>query len=332
MTTYKDSGVDIDAANNALKKIKKHATKTYNKFTLSDIGSFGGCYELPLNKYQNPVLVSSVDGVGTKLLLATLSKKYDTIGQCLVNHCVNDILVIGAKPLFFLDYFATGKLNPAILEKVVKGFSDACKENSCVLIGGETAEMPGFYDQDKFDVSGTIIGIVEKENIMSNRTAKAGDLLIGLPSNGLHTNGYSLARNVLLSKYEPNEKVKVLNKTIYEELLKVHRSYLPVIDNILDKKWLKAMAHITGGGIIENTLRVIDEDLDISIDWKSWDWQPIFKLIMEDGSVPIEDMIRTFNLGIGMILIVDKNNYDELSSHLNSINEKHTIIGSVIKK
>ncbi len=332
MTTYKDSGVDIDAANNALKKIKKHATKTYNKFTLSDIGSFGGCYELPLNKYQNPVLVSSVDGVGTKLLLATLSKKYDTIGQCLVNHCVNDILVIGAKPLFFLDYFATGKLNPAILEKVVKGFSDACKENSCVLIGGETAEMPGFYDQDKFDVSGTIIGIVEKENIMSNRTAKAGDLLIGLPSNGLHTNGYSLARNVLLSKYEPNEKVKVLNKTIYEELLKVHRSYLPVIDNILDKKWLKAMAHITGGGIIENTLRVIDEDLDISIDWKSWQWQPIFKLIMEDGSVPIEDMIRTFNLGIGMILIIDKNNYDELSSHLNSINEKHTIIGSVIKK
>ena len=332
MTTYKDSGVDIDAANNALKKIKKHATKTYNKFTLSDIGSFGGCYELPLNKYQNPVLVSSVDGVGTKLLLATLSKKYDTIGQCLVNHCVNDILVIGAKPLFFLDYFATGKLNPAILEKVVKGFSDACKENSCVLIGGETAEMPGFYDQDKFDVSGTIIGIVEKENIMSSRKAKAGDLLIGLPSNGLHTNGYSLARNVLLSKYEPKEKVKVLNKTIYEELLKVHRSYLPVIDNILDKKWLKAMAHITGGGIIENTLRVIDEDLDISIDWKSWEWQPIFKLIMEDGSVPIEDMIRTFNLGIGMILIIDKNNYDELSSHLNSINEKHTIIGSVIKK
>ena len=189
MTTYKDAGVDIDAANTGLKKVKKHAKTTFNKHTLSDIGSFGGCFSFPKLDYKNPVLVSSVDGVGTKLLLANLADKHDTIGQCLVNHCVNDILVIGAKPMFFLDYFAAGKLDINILDNVIKGFSIACKENNCVLIGGETAEMPGFYDNKKYDVSGTIVGVVEKDTMLSTNKVSRGDILVGLPSNGLHTNG-----------------------------------------------------------------------------------------------------------------------------------------------
>jgi len=332
MTTYKEAGVDIDVANEGLKRIKKHVSSTFNKYTLSDIGSFGGCFNLPIKDYNDPVLVSSVDGVGTKLLIAALSGKHDTIGQCLVNHCVNDILVIGAKPLFFLDYFAAGKLNNDILENVIKGFSKACRENSCVLIGGETAEMPGFYDDNKYDVSGTIIGVAEKDNMLPKRKTEVGNVLVGLYSNGLHTNGYSLARKVLLSKYKIGEHIDRLNSTIEDELLKVHRSYLPIMSDILDKPWLRSLSHITGGGIVENTHRVLEEGQDIEIDWDSWEWPTIFKMIQEDGNVKTEDMIRPFNLGIGLILIVDENHLSELQNHLNNNNEDYVIMGKVIEK
>ena len=330
MTTYKDAGVDIDAANTGLKKVKKHAKTTFNKYTLSDIGSFGGCFSFPSKDYSNPVLVSSVDGVGTKLLLANLANKHDTIGQCLVNHCVNDILVIGAKPMFFLDYFAAGKLDNNILDNVIKGFSIACKENNCVLIGGETAEMPGFYDNKKYDVSGTIIGVVEKEKMLSNNKVSKGDILVGLPSNGLHTNGYSLARKVLLDKYKIGEYIEDLGCSIDEELLKIHKSYLPVLSGILEKPWLKALSHITGGGLIENTHRVLEKGQDIEIDWNSWEWPSIFKLIQKEGNIKFNDMIRPFNLGIGIVLIINKDSLNKLENHLNKLNESYYLIGEVI--
>ena len=332
MTTYKEAGVNIDTANEGLKRIKSHVNSTFNKYTLSDIGSFGGCFSFPAEKYTEPILVSSVDGVGTKLLLASLSNKHDTIGQCLVNHCVNDILVIGARPLFFLDYFATGKLNNDILEDVIKGFSIASKENNCVLIGGETAEMPGFYGNDKYDVSGTIVGVVDKKYMLPNRKTEAGNILVGLFSNGLHTNGYSLARKVLIPKYKIGEHIESLDSTIEDELLKIHRSYLHVIDDILEKPWLKSLSHITGGGIIENTHRVIEENQDISVDWNSWEWPEIFKLIQREGSIKTEDMIQPFNLGIGLILIIDKNNLSDLDIHLKSVNEDYVIMGELINK
>ena len=332
MTTYKEAGVDIDKANEGLQKIKKHVSKTFNQYTLSDIGSFGGCFNLPVNRYNKPVLVSSVDGVGTKLLIASLANKHDTIGQCLVNHCVNDILVIGAKPLFFLDYFAAGKLNNNILENVIKGFSKACIENECVLIGGETAEMPGFYDDNKYDVSGTIVGIVDKDTMLPNRIVEKGNVLIGLPSNGLHTNGYSLARKVLLSKYKIGENVPELNNNIEDELLKVHKSYLNIMNDILAEPWLRALSHITGGGIIENTKRVVPDNLDILIDWNAWDWPKIFKLIQKEGNISNNDMIQPFNLGIGLILIIDKNYLNVVEKHLNDKKEDYVILGEVISK
>ena len=332
MTTYKDAGVDIETANEGLSRIKKYVSKTYNKYTLSDIGSFGGCFSLPIKDYNDPVLVSSVDGVGTKLLIASLANRHDTIGQCLVNHCVNDILVIGAKPLFFLDYFAAGKLNNDILENVIKGFSKACMENECVLIGGETAEMPGFYDNNKYDVSGTIVGVSERKDMLPNRKTEIGNILVGLRSNGLHTNGYSLARKVLLSKYKIGEHIPRLGSTIEDELLKIHRSYLPVLEGILKEDWLRSLSHITGGGIIENTHRVLDDNQDIEIDWDSWEWPTIYKMMQEDGNIATKDMIQPFNLGIGMILIIDKNNLSDLDAHLKSINEEYIVMGKVVEE
>ena len=332
MTTYKDAGVDIDAANKGLTKIKKHVNSTYNKYTLSDVGGFGGCFEFDFTKFKNPVFVSSVDGVGTKLLIATLSGIHHTIGQCLVNHSVNDILAVGAKPLFFLDYFATGKLNNNILESVVKGFSIACKENNCVLIGGETAEMPGFYEGNKYDVSGTIVGVVEKDDMLPNRKVEPGDLLVGLKSTGLHTNGYSLARKVLLDKFKIGEHIDFLDSTIEDELLNIHKSYYPVIKDILNNKSIKSVAHITGGGLVENTMRVVDDGLTIDVNWNSWEMTNIFKLIMEEGDVPIEDMRRTFNLGIGLVLIISPEYLDDLSKHFKSIDEEFILIGEVKSK
>ena len=331
MATYKESGVDIDKANSALSKIKGHIRSTYNENTLSDVGSFGGCFKFPSSEYKNPIIVSSADGVGTKLKIAFLSQKHDTIGQCLVNHCVNDILAVGARPLFFLDYFAAGKLDPLTFEEVVKGIAIACKENSCVLIGGETAEMPGFYSDNDYDLSGTIVGVAEGDSILAKRQTKAGDLLVGLYSTGLHTNGYSLARKVLLEKFDINDDIPDTGLTVSNALLSVHRSYLPVIDGILEDSNLHAISHITGGGIIENTERVISHNQKLDIDWSSWEVPSIFSAIQNLGDVPTNDMRRTFNMGIGLVLVIDKNDLNKILNHLESLNEPFKIIGTVVE-
>jgi phosphoribosylformylglycinamidine cyclo-ligase len=330
MTTYKEAGVDIDLANRAVVKIKDLVKGTFNKNTLTDIGGFGGCYLFPKDKYENPVLVSSADGVGTKLKIAFLMDQHDTIGQCLVNHCTNDILAVGARPMFFLDYFATGELSIETVEEVVSGLSKACRENSCVLIGGETAEMPDFYQKNEYDMSGTIIGVVDKEFMMPLRKTNKGDVLVALPSTGLHTNGYSLARKVLLERYTVDRYFDTLGMTLGQSLLSIHKSYLPAMDAILEKDWLHGISHITGGGLVENTHRVIEDNQDIKVDWDSWEWPEIFKMIQKYGDVPIEDMRRSFNLGMGLVAIIDPNSIDKLSGHLKSINEDFIVIGEVI--
>ena len=329
MTTYKESGVDIAAGEEAVKKIKNDVKKTFNKNVLLDIGGFGGAFNFPVNEYKKPILVSSVDGVGTKLKIAFLSNVHDTIGQCLVNHCTNDILVLGAKPLFFLDYFATDQLKTDVFESVVKGLTKACIENDCALIGGETAEMPGFYKKDEYDISGTVVGVLDKKNLLSNRQVQKGDILIGLESTGLHTNGYSLARNVLLNKFKIDDYIKDLGCTVAESLLAIHKSYLQPLLPIINNENLHALSHITGGGIIANTLRVIDNNNEITIDWDSWERPPIFKLIQDIGNVPEYDMRESMNLGIGMIMIVDSNNLSFFENHLNSVNQSYKIIGNI---
>jgi len=329
MTTYKESGVDIAAGEEAVKKIKNDVKKTFNKNVLLDIGGFGGAFNFPVNEYKKPILVSSVDGVGTKLKIAFLSNVHDTIGQCLVNHCTNDILVLGAKPLFFLDYFATDQLKTDVFQSVVKGLTKACIENDCALIGGETAEMPGFYKKDEYDISGTVVGVLDKKNLLSNRQVQKGDILIGLESTGLHTNGYSLARNVLLNKFKIDDYIEDLGCTVAESLLAIHKSYLHPLLPIINNENLHALSHVTGGGIIANTLRVIDKKNEIFIDWDSWERPPIFKLIQDIGNVPEYDMRESMNLGIGMIMIVDSNNLSFFENHLNSVNQSYKIIGNI---
>ena len=330
MTTYKEAGVDIDAGTEAVSRIKKHVRSTFNANVLTDLGGFGGCFQFPQDKYKEPVLVSSSDGVGTKLKLAFITNQHDTIGQCLVNHCTNDILAVGARPLFFLDYFAAGKLDVDIFEEVVSGLAKACKENDCALIGGETAEMPDFYKPEDYDISGTIVGVVEKNEMMPNRGVNKGDLLMGLPSTGLHTNGYSLARKVLLEHYGSDDFVDSLGKTMGEALLAIHKSYLPAIDGILHENWLVGISHITGGGIVNNTRRILIENQDLEIDWDCWDRPAIFSLIQELGHVPEDDMRHSMNLGIGMILIVKPEGLSTLQTHLASQGEPYIQIGSVI--
>ena len=289
MTTYKEAGVDIDLANKSIKEIKETVKRTFDKNTLSNLGAFGGCYLFPKEDYKEPVLVSSTDGVGTKLNVAFKANRHDTVGQCLVNHCVNDILVLGAKPLFFLDYFAAGKLNSNIFKDVIKGMSRACLENQCVLIAGETAEMPGFYKDEEYDLSGTVVGAVDRADMMSQRKTQKGDILIGLESSGLHTNGYSLARKVLLGKYSPDQYLDEIESTVGDALLAVHRSYLKVLSPILKESWLHGISHVTGGGIIENTERVISsESQNIQINWDSWSVPSIFNLIEREGNVRLQ--------------------------------------------
>ncbi len=329
MKTYKDAGVNIELAELLVEKIKPLAKKTFNQRVLTDIGLFGAFFDAKFDEYKHPVLVSSVDGVGTKLKIAFIANKHDTVGQDLVNHCVNDILVCGAKPLFFLDYFATGKLIPEVAEQVISGIAKACEENNCALIGGETAEMPGFYSEGEYDIAGMIVGIVEKDKIIKGDKVKPGDVMIALPSNGLHTNGYSLARAVLLEKFKIDEFIPELNTTLVEELLKIHRSYLKPVSKILENFEIHAMSHITGGGIIGNTRRVVSENLKIKIDWNAWERPAIFNLIQKIGNVPDEDMRRTFNLGVGIILIVDKNDSDKILGKLKSLGEKPFIIGEI---
>ncbi|MDP4115135.1 MAG: phosphoribosylformylglycinamidine cyclo-ligase [Bacteroidota bacterium] len=328
--TYKGAGVDLEAGDETVKRIKKLAKSTFTKNVISEIGLFGGFYELDLSGINNPVLVSSVDGVGTKLKIACLNNMHNTIGQDLVNHCVNDIAVCGAKPLFFLDYLAVGKLDPNVAEKVIEGFSIACRENGCALIGGETAEMPGFYAMDEYDVSGTIVGIVDKNKIINGKNISKGDVLIGFPSTGLHTNGYSLARKVLLDKYLVNDFFPELNRTLGEELLTVHKSYLKLISGLKDKFTIKGFSHITGGGIIGNTKRIVPEGLGMQIDWNNWDIPKIFQFIQENGKIADDEMRSVFNLGIGLVAVISKDILNDVKSYLDSINEQYYLVGKIV--
>lgn len=328
--TYKDAGVDIQKGNAVKDRIKKTVRQTYDKNVLSEIGLFGGFYELKKKEYKQPVLVSSTDGVGTKLKIAVMMQKHDTVGEDLVNHCVNDILACGAKPLFFLDYLGLGKVSDAVIMSIVEGLARGCKNNGCALIGGETAQMPGFYADGEYDMSGTIVGVTEKKKMIDGASIRKGDILIGLYSSGLHTNGYSLARRVLLERFEINTFVGELGCTVGEELLKVHKSYLKPVSALMEKIEIKGISHITGGGIFENTMRVIPQKLKMEINWDSWDVLPVFELIHRLGNVPYSDMVRTFNLGVGMILIVDKKDVDKAQRILKNKKEKPFVIGEIV--
>jgi phosphoribosylformylglycinamidine cyclo-ligase len=328
--SYKSAGVDIKAGEETVDRIKAYAKSTFDKNVLSGIGSFGAFYSADFSEMKNPVLVSSVDGVGTKLKVAFAMDKHDTVGQDLVNHCVNDIAVGGAKPLFFMDYLAFGKLVPEKAEQIIKGFSIACRENKVSLIGGETAEMPGLYAEDEYDMSGTIVGVVDREKIIDGRTIQTGDLIIGFSSNGLHTNGYSLARKVLLEKFKLDKNFDDFELSLGEELLRVHKSYLKLINNLKSEINVKAFSHITGGGIIGNTKRVLPAGREIKIDWSAWKIPPLFQLIQKTGNISDDEMRAAFNLGIGMAAIISKNELDKFEEIAVNSGEKSMIIGSIV--
>ncbi len=315
---YKASGVDIDAGNEAVRRIRSLARSTFTAGVLSDIGSFGGLFRMEPGRYKEPVLVASADGVGTKLRVAFLSGRHDTIGTDLVNHCVNDILVQGAEPLFFLDYLATGRLAPEIAEAVVSGMAHACRENDCALLGGETAEMPGFYKDGEYDVAGFIVGVVDRSRLINGRTIAVGDILVGVPSSGLHTNGYSLARHIVFDtlKLSVDAHVPELQQTVGDALLAPHRSYLPVIRPLLEATRIKGMAHITGGGITDNLPRILPHGTAAVVDASTWTVPPIFTWLRQAGDVPIDDMMRTFNMGIGLIIVVARDHAEPLLSEL----------------
>ncbi|MBK7257920.1 MAG: phosphoribosylformylglycinamidine cyclo-ligase [Ignavibacteriae bacterium] len=327
--TYAQAGVSIAAGDAFVHRIKKDVRSTFTPRVLADIGAFGSFFDARFPGYKSPVLVSSVDGVGTKLLVARMAKKYDTVGQDLVNHCVNDILVCGAVPLYFLDYYATGRLDVRSAADVISGFAKACRENGCALVGGETAEMPGMYADEDFDLAGMIVGVVDKPKIVDGRKIRKGDVLIGLPSTGLHTNGYSLARAVLLKQYSVEERIPDLGTTLGKALLAVHRSYLSAVKPLLGKPALRGMSHITGGGIVGNTMRVVPKGLTLNIDWEAWKRPAIYGLIQRLGDVPEEDMRKTFNLGIGLILIVAKGEAGKVMRSLQKRGEKPLVMGEV---
>ncbi len=303
---YRQSGVDIDAGNETVRRIKALARATVTPGVLSDIGSFGGLFRLDTTRYREPVLVSSADGVGTKLKVAFMTGRHDTVGADLVNHCVNDVLVQGAEPLFFLDYLGTGRLSPAVAEQVVAGVARGCRENGCALIGGETAEMPGFYADGEYDIAGFIVGVVERARLVDGHAIRPGDVLVGLPSDGLHTNGYSLARRVLFDVcgFTPDTRVPELGATVADALLAPHRSYLPAARPLLAEGLVKGMAHITGGGLTENIPRVLPEGCGVVIERNRWRVPPIFALLQARGGIEDAEMFRAFNMGVGLVVIV----------------------------
>lgn len=330
--TYAQAGVDISRADRAKQRIKYLAQKTFTRSVLSDIGSFGGLFSLG-QKYRDPVLVSSADGVGTKLKVAFEMNLHHTVGADLVNHCVNDIAVQGATPLFFLDYFASGRLDPEVTEKVVSGLADACRQNGCALIGGETAEMPGFYSDGEYDIAGFIVGVVERDRIITGATVEVGDTIIGLPSNGLHTNGYSLARKLFfeLARYTPETFVSEIKNKAGAELMRTHKSYWPVMRRLIEADAVAAMAHITGGGITENLPRVLPKGTSAQIQLGSWPVLPVFTHLQKLGNVDQDEMMRTFNMGIGMILVVSPKKFKRMQTILDRVNEKSYTIGRVVK-
>jgi phosphoribosylformylglycinamidine cyclo-ligase len=332
--TYRDAGVDIDAMNDAVLRIREHARASFTPGVLTDIGSFGGMFAIQSPPDAQPVLVSSIDGVGTKVKIANMMRRHDTVGADLVNHCANDILVQGARPLFFLDYFATGRLDPEVVVEVVKGLAEACKANGCALLGGETAEMPGVYTDGEYDLAGCIVGIVDRKHVVDGSTVVPGDTVVGLASGGLQTNGFSLARRVLLdvAGLSVHESLSALGeKTIGEALLAPHRSFGPAVLPLLETGVVKGMAHITGGGFYDNIPRVLPADCSVTIDRRSWSAPPIFTCIQELGNVPESEMYRTFNMGIGFVLIVARDDALETMSRLTDAGETPIIIGEVYR-
>jgi phosphoribosylformylglycinamidine cyclo-ligase len=331
--SYADAGVDITSGDRSKQRIKMLARKTFNKQVLSEIGGFGGLFALDLEKFPNPVLVSSADGVGTKLKVAFDLGIHHTVGQDLVNHCVNDIAVQGATPLFFLDYLATGKLEDMVIERVVQGISEACKANGCALIGGETAQMPGFYADGEYDLAGTIIGAVSRDKIITGEQIQIGDVLVGLPSNGLHTNGYSLARKLLfeVAKYGPEQYINELKDKTGAALMRTHRSYLSVIKKLTGADVVSGMAHITGGGITENLPRILPKGMGALVDRASWTVPPLFEHLQQLGNVEEDEMLRTFNMGIGLIAVIPAEKIKKAKAILNRANERHCLIGRVVR-
>lgn len=328
--TYRDAGVDIDAQDEALRRIKGFVKSTRTPGVLADLGAFGGLFRPQLDGFDEAVLVASADGVGTKLKAAFLSGIHDTIGRDLVNHCVNDILVQGAKPLFFLDYIATGRLEPGVLATVVEGLANGCRENGCALLGGETAEMPGFYAPGEYDVAGFIVGIVDRARVLDGSAVRPGDLLVGLPSSGMHTNGFSLARKIFfdVAGLGIGDTVDELGETVGQILLAEHKSYLPALSGVIDR--VHALAHITGGGLTDNLPRVLPAGCAARIDRGQWEIPKLFGYMADRGGVAEDEMFRTFNMGIGMVAIVSPEQADTLESHLEALGESHVRIGEVV--
>jgi phosphoribosylformylglycinamidine cyclo-ligase len=316
--TYKDAGVDIDASNAAKKRIRQLARETFTPGVLSDIGSFGGMFACNFAGMKEPVLVSSTDGVGTKLKVAVMMNRHNTVGADLVNHCINDILVQGARPLFFMDYVATGKLNPEVIVSVVEGVARGCKESGCALLGGETAEMPGFYADGEYDLAGFIVGIVDRPKILDGKSIRHGDILVGLPSVGLHTNGYSLARKLFfeVAGLAPDSRLNGLEGTVGEELLKPHVNYEPIVRDGLQKNLIEGLAHITGGGITENLDRILPENCQAEVQLGSWPVLPLCQAMAEIGKIDRDEMLRATNMGIGMVIVVRPSNLDALTATL----------------
>lgn len=331
--TYKQAGVDIEAADSLNKKIAPMVRSTFSADVLQDIGLFGGLFRFDTTRFHEPVLVSSVDGVGTKLKIAFATGRHDTIGIDLVSHCVNDILMQGAEPLFFLDYLATGKLEVAVAERVVAGLAEGCLRAGCSLIGGETAEMPGFYNPGEYDLAGTIVGVVEKEKIIDGSAIREGDPIIALESSGLHTNGYSLVRKLFLDsgKYDLNERIDLLGKTLADELLESHRCYAKPVRKLLDRVPVRGMAHITGGGLTGNIPRILPKTLDAEIDIDSWEPLMIFELIKRDGDVAPAEMLGTFNMGVGMALIVSPDDEKTALDILGAEGTQAWTLGRIVK-
>lgn len=330
MTTYKDAGVDIEAGDEAVDRIRSTVRETFTPGVLTDIGAFGSFFEPDLDDLDRPVLVSSIDGVGTKLKVASRAGRYDSVGQDLVNHCVNDIAVCGAEPLYFLDYYGVGSLEPSTAEAVVEGFATACTENGCALVGGEIAEMPDVYGAGDFDLVGTVVGVVDKVDIVEGDEVDPGDVLVGLPSTGIHTNGYTLARSVLFESYTMKDSPPELGgATVGDALLRIHRSYLRPIRALLEADLVRGLAHVTGGGLPGNLRRVVPDGCEAVVDYDAWERPPIFSLIQSEGDVPEGDMRRTFNLGIGLVAIVREADAHRTLERLEEMGESPLRIGYV---
>lgn len=336
---YARAGVDIDLGNRVKATLPQLLASTHRREVLGKVGGFGGLFALDTRKHRQPVLVSSVDGVGTKLKLAFAMDRHDTIGEDLVNHCVNDIAVLGAEPLFFLDYLGTGKLEPHVFTEIIKGFARGCAANNCALIGGETAQMPGFYQAGEYDVSGTIVGVVEKSRMLDGKSIRPGDVVLGLAASGLHTNGYSLARKIFFDelKLKPKSRVAELGNTIGDELLKVHVTYGPLVQSLLKKfnrtttPVIKGLAHITGGGFVDNIPRVLPSNCDVRIHRGSWEMLPIFQIIRDRSGVPEAELYQVFNMGIGMTIIVSEQKAEAVLKFAKQEGHRAWTIGGVVK-